>query len=346
MKRSHPLFYFSTVLLAFLVTGAAAAIEIVGAGASLPKSVYEKWGGSPIGDPSLHYHYQAVGSGDGVDLLIAGKVDFGASDRPLKSEELEKNNLVQFPAVIGAVVPVVNIEGVESGRLKLDGETLARIYLGKIAKWNDPEIAALNRDLKLPDANIAVIHRSDSSGSTFLFTNYLSKASADWRSAIGEGTKVSWKVGAGGLGNAAVTSYLHRLKNSIAYVDFHLVSQDNLSYVQLKSRDGQFVSPSVASVKTAAASAQWGKNPGFYEILTDQPGSSWPITGASFVLMHKVQDKPEVAQAVLKFFDWGYSNGMQAAEHLNFVSLPANTQQLVRAEWKSRIKDRKGNPVW
>ena len=340
---SHPLFYFSSVLLSFLVTGAA-AVEIVGAGASLPNPIYKTWGDSLGG--GLRLSYQAVGSGSGVDLLIARKVDFGASDRPLKPEELERNNLVQFPAVVGAVVPIVNIEGVEPGRLKLDVETLARIYLGKIAKWNDPAIAALNRDLKLPDANIAVIYRSDSSGSTFLFTNYLSKASAEWHSAMGEGTTVNWKTGTGGLGGSAVINYVERLKNSIGYVDFNQVVQHKLAYVQLKSRDGQFVSPSTESIKAAAANAQWGRNAGFYEILTHQQGGSWPISGASFVLMHKIQDNPQVAQAVLRFFDWSYINGEQAAEHLNFVALPANTQQLIRAEWKARIKDSKGNPIW
>jgi phosphate transport system substrate-binding protein len=344
MKKLHPLFYLSSVLLAFLVTGAAAAVEIVGAGASLPNPIYKKWGDSLGGD--LHLIYQSVGSGSGIDLLIAGKVDFGASDRPLKPEELEKNNLVQFPAVIGAVVPVVNIEGVAPGSLKLDGETLARIYLGKIAKWNDPAIAALNRDLKLPDANIAVIYRSDSSGSTFLFTNYLSKASSEWRSAMGEGNKVNWKTGTGGMGGSAVVSYVLRLKNSIGYVDLNQVAVNGLAHVLLKSRDGQFVSASMTSIKAAAANAQWGKTAGFYEILTDQQGGSWPITGASFVLMRKVQSKPAVAQAVLKFFDWSYSNGAMSAERLNFVAMPATTQQLVRAEWKASIKDGKGNPVW
>jgi phosphate transport system substrate-binding protein len=344
MEKVHSLISLSSILLAFLMTGTAAAVEIVGAGASLPDPIYKSWSNTHGGD--LHLVYQAVGSGSGVDLLIAGKVDFGASDRPMKPEELEKNNLVQFPAIIGAVVPVVNIEGIEPGRLKLDGETLAKIYLGKIAKWNDPAIVALNRDLKLPDANIAVIYRSDSSGSTFLLTNYLSKASAEWRNAMGEGTKVNWKTGTGGLGSTSVIGYVQRLKNSIGYVDFNHVVQNGLSHVQLKSRDGQFVSPSVNSIKAAAANAQWGKNAGFYEILTDQQGSSWPITGASFVLMHKVQNNPQVAQAVLKFFDWSYINGTLAAERLSFVSLPANTQQLIRAEWKNRIKDPKGNPVW
>lgn len=344
MKKFSSLFSLSSILLASLMAGSVAAVEIVGAGASMPNSIYTMWGDSHGGN--LRLSYQPVGSGSGVDLLLARKVDFGASDRPLKPEELEKHNLVQFPAIIGAVVPIVNIDGVEPGRLKLDGETLARIYLGKIAKWNDPAIVALNRDVRLPDANIAVIYRSDASGSSFLFTNYLSKASAEWRNTIGEGTTVNWRTGTGGLGSSAMISYVERLRNSIGYADFNQVAQRKLSYVQLKSRDGQFVSPSVASIKTAAANAQWDKNAGFHDILTDQQGSSWPITGASFVLMHKVQDNPEVAQAVLKFFDWSYSNGAQAAEHLNFVSLPANTQQLIRAEWKALIKDRSGNPVW
>ncbi len=331
------------MLLAFLTSGTA-AVEIVGAGASLPNPIYKTWGDSLGGD--LHLSYQAVGSGSGVDLLIARKVDFGASDRPLKPEELERNNLVQFPAVIGAVVPVVNIEGVEPGRLKLDGETLARIYLGKIARWNDPAIVALNRDLKLPDANIAVIYRSDSSGSTFLFTNYLSKASAEWHGAMGEGTTVNWKTGTGGLGSSSVISYVQRLKNSIGYVDFNKVAQHKLVYVQLKNRDGQFVVPSVESIKAAANNAQWGRNEGFYEILTHQQGASWPISGASFILMHKVQHDSQVAQAVLRFFDWSYNNGAMSAERLNFVALPANAQQLIRTEWKNRIRDSKGNPVY
>jgi phosphate transport system substrate-binding protein len=344
MKQKLCALISCSMVLSLLMTGTVAAVEIIGAGASLPNPIYKTWGDSHGGD--LRLVYQPVGSGTGIDLLIAGKVDFGASDRPMKPEELEKNNLVQFPAVIGAVVPVVNLEGVEPGRLKLDGETLAKIFLGKIAKWNDPAIAVLNRDLKLPDATIAVIYRSDASGSTFLFTNYLSKASAEWRNAMGEGTKVNWKTGTGGLGSSSVIGYVQRLKNSIGYVDFNQVAQNGLNHVQLKSRDGQFVSPSVASIKAAAANAQWGRNAGFYEILTDQQGGSWPITGASFVLMHKVQNNPQVAQAVLKFFDWSYSNGVQAAERLNFVSLPANTQQMIRAEWRTRIKDNKGNPVW
>lgn len=344
MKRLHALVYFSSILLASLMTGPVAAVEIVGAGASLPDPIYRMWGDSHGGN--LRLSYQPVGSGSGVDLLLARKVDFGASDRPLKPEELEKHNLVQFPAVIGAVVPIVNIDGVEPGRLKLDGETLARIYLGKIAKWNDPAIAALNRDLRLPDASIVVIYRADSSGSTFLFTNYLSKVSPEWHGTVGEGATVNWKTGTGGLGGSSVINYVERLKNSIGYVDFNQALQHKLAYVQLKNRDGQFVNPSMESIKAAAANAQWGRNAGFYEILTHQQGGSWPISGASFVLMHKVQHNPEVAQAVLKFFDWSYANGMQAAEHLNFVALPANTQQLIRAEWKAHIKDRSGNPVW
>ncbi len=342
--KLYPKFSFLPILLASLLSGAATAVEIVGAGASLPNPIYRTWGDSLGGD--LRLSYQAVGSGSGVDLLIARKVDFGASDRPLKPEELERNNLVQFPAVIGAVVPIVNIEGVEPGRLKLDGETLARIYLGKIARWNDPAIVALNRDLKLPDANISVIYRSDSSGSTFLFTNYLSKASAEWHSAMGEGTTVNWKAGTGGLGSSSVINYVERLKNSIGYVDFNQVAQHKLAYVQMKNRDGQFVSPSVESIKAAANNAQWGRNAGFYEILTHQQGASWPISGASFILMHKVQHNPDVAQAVLRFFDWSYNNGAASAERLNFVALPANTQQLIRTEWKNRIRDSKGNPVY
>ncbi len=343
MKKLHTLFY-SSMLLVSVMTGPASAVEIVGAGASMPDPIYTKWGESLGGD--LHLSYQPVGSGNGVELLIARKVDFGASDRPLKSEELEKHNLIQFPAIVGAVVPVVNIEGVERGMLRLDGETLARIFLGKITRWNDPAIAALNRDLKLPDANIAVVYRADSSGSTFLLTNYLSKVSGEWHSLMGEGNTVNWRIGTGALGSGSLINYVGRLKNSIGYVDFNQVARNKLSHVQLKNRDGQFISPSMDSIRAAAANAQWGKSAGFYEILTHQQGGSWPITGASFVLMHKVQHNPEVAQAVLRFFDWSYANGMHDAERLNFVSLPENAHQLIRAEWKNHIKDSKGNPVW
>src|SRR5512143_1063548 len=229
MKRLPMWFSFLLLLLPCMATGAAAALEITGAGATLPSSVYLSWGKSSIGDD---FRYEAVGSGNGIELLLAHEADFAASDEPMTPDELERKQLVQFPGVIGAVVPVVNVEGVGPGALKLDGETLARIYLGKIAKWNDPAIAALNRDLRLPDAAIAVIYRSDASGSTFIVTNYLSKVSAEWRNTMGEGKRVKWKTGTGGLGNSGAANYMHRLKNSIAYVDLSLVMAEKLSYVQ------------------------------------------------------------------------------------------------------------------
>lgn len=343
MMRLRPSICFSSVLLGFLLTGAVAAAEIFAAGASLPHPIYKRWADSLGGDQFLEY--QPIGSGSGTDLLLVGKVDFAASDRPMKPEELQRHQLMQFPTVVGGVIPVVNIPGIESGQLKLDGETLARIFLGRIAKWNDPAIATLNRDLKLPDENIAVIYRADRSGSTFMLTNYLSKVSPEWRRTVGEDCQVNWKTGTGAEGGKNVAIYVKRVKNSIGYVDFNQVVQNNLSPVQLKNRDGQFVTASVTTIKAAAANAQWGKNPGFYEVLTDQQGG-WPIAGATFVLMRKVQTRPEVAQAVLKFFDWGYSNGGTAAEQLNFVTLPADTHQLIRSEWKNHIRDTRGNAVW
>ncbi|MDO8414368.1 MAG: phosphate ABC transporter substrate-binding protein PstS, partial [Gallionellaceae bacterium] len=249
--------------------------------------------------------------------------------------------------VMGGVVPVVNINGIEPGKLKLDGKVLADIFLGKITKWNDPALVALNADLKLPEDDITVVHRSDGSGTSFIFTNYLSKVSPEWKTAVGEGTAVSWKVGTGGKGNEGVASYVQRIKNSIGYVEYAYALQNKMTYVQLKNRDGQFVKPDDSSFKAAAANANWEKAPGFYELLTDEPGKeSWPITGATFILMHKAQDKPETGKEVLKFFDWAYSNGAKMAEALDYVPMPDKVQQLVRAAWKNQIKDSNGKGIW
>jgi phosphate transport system substrate-binding protein len=239
------------------------------------------------------------------------------------------------------------VNGIDAGTLKLDGATLADIYLGKITKWNDPALVALNKDLKLPDENITVVHRSDGSGTSFIFTNYLSKVSAEWKSSVGEGTAVSWKAGTGGKGNEGVASYVQRIKNSIGYVEYAYALQNKMNHVQMKNHDGLFVQPESSAFQAAAAGAKWEKAPGFYEILTDEAGkNSWPISGATFILMHKVQEKPETGKEVLKFFDWAYDKGDKLASDLDYVPLPENVVKLIRAAWKTQLKDAAGKAVW
>ncbi len=332
---------------ALMAAGSALATNITGAGATFPYPLYAKWAEAYKAKSGIAANYQSIGSGGGIKQIIAKTVDFGASDMPLKPEELDKHGLMQFPAVMGGVVPVINVNGVEPGQLKLDGIVLANIFLGKVTKWNDPAIVALNAGVKLSDDTITVVRRSDGSGTTFIFTNYLSKVSDDWKSAIGEGTAVSWKVGIGGKGNEGVASYVQRLKNSIGYVEYAYALQNKMNAVQLKNREGQFVKPDDASFKAAAAGADWKNAPGFYEILTNEPGkASWPITGATFILMHKIQDKPESAKAVLSFFDWAYSSGNSMAADLHYVPMPDSVQKLVRAAWGKEIKGADGKALW
>jgi phosphate transport system substrate-binding protein len=336
-----------TAATAMAYAGVSQATDLTGAGATFPYPVYAKWADAYKTQTGIGLNYQSIGSGGGIKQIEANTVDFGASDMPLKPEDLEKNGLMQFPTVIGGDVPVINVNGIEAGKLKLDGATLANIYLGKITKWNDPAIAVLNKDLKLPDDDITVVHRSDGSGTTFIFTNYLSKVSPEWKANVGEGTSVSWKAGTGGKGNEGVASYVQRIKGSIGYVEYAYALQNKMNHVQMKNREGQFVQPSIESFKAAAAGAKWETAPGFYEILTDEPGSAtWPISGATFILMHKVQDKPETATAVLKFFDWAYEKGDKLATDLDYVTLPDNVVKLIRAAWKAQIKDAAGKAVW
>jgi len=333
--------------VALMSVGIAHASDITGAGATFPYPVYAKWAEAYKTQTNIGLNYQSIGSGGGIKQITAKTVDFGASDMPMKPEDLEKNGLMQFPTVVGGDVPVINVNGIEAGKLKLDGTTLANIFLGKITKWNDPAIAALNKDIKLPDDDITVVHRSDGSGTTFIFTNYLSKVSAEWKANVGEGTSVSWKTGTGGKGNEGVASYVQRIKGSIGYVEYAYALQNKMTYVQMKNRDGQFVLPSIDSFRAAAASAKWETAPGFYEILTDEPGSTtWPISGATFILVYKTQDKPESAKDVLKFFDWAYSNGSKLASDLDYVPLPDSVTKLIRAAWKSQIKSTDGKAIW
>jgi len=332
---------------ALLSVGAAYAGDITGAGATFPYPIYAKWAEAYKAKTDIGLNYQSIGSGGGIKQIDAKTVDFGASDMPLKPEDLEQKGLTQFPAVMGGVVLVVNINGVEAGKLKLDGKTLAAIYLGKITKWNDPAIVAMNSSMNLPNENITVVHRSDGSGTTFIFTNYLSKVSSDWKSVVGEGTSVSWKAGTGGKGNEGVASYVQRIRNSIGYVEYAYALQNKMTYTMMKNHDGEFVLPNSDSFKAAAAGAQWEKAPGFYEILTDEAGkNSWPIAGATFILMHKTQQKVANAEDVLKFFSWAYANGDSMAEALNYVPMPDKVVKLIEASWKKNIKDEHGKSVW
>lgn len=335
----------AAAVLAFAATaGTAFAQDVTGAGASFPAPIYAKWADAYNKATNVRINYQSVGSGAGIKQITAKTVDFGASDAPLKDDELAKSGMVQFPTVIGGVVPVVNIAGITPGQIKLTGAVLGDIFLGKITKWNDAAIAGLNPGVKLPDAAIAVVRRADGSGTTFLFTNYLSKVNAEWKTKVGEGTAVNWPTGAGGKGNEGVSAFVQRLPNSIGYVEYAYAKQNKMAHVQLKNLAGNFVSPDDATFKAAAAGAEWAKS--FYQVLTEQAGKdSWPITGATFILMHKAQDKPANATAALKFFDWAYNQGDKAAEDLEFVPLPASVKDLVRKQWADQIKDSAGKAV-
>ena len=336
-----------TATAAVAYAGASQATDITGAGSTFIYPIAAKWADTYKTQTGIGLNYQSIGSGGGIKQIEAKTVDFGASDMPLKPEDLDANGLMQFPTVIGGVVPVINVNGVDSGTLKLDGATLASIYLGKITKWNDPAIVALNKDIKLPDDDITVVHRSDGSGTTFIFTNYLSKVSADWKSSVGEGTAVSWKAGTGGKGNEGVASYVQRIKGSIGYVEYAYALQNKMNHVQMKNHDGNFVQPESSAFQAAAAGAKWDKAPGFYELLTDEAGkNSWPISGATFILMHKVQDKPETAKEVLKFFSWAYANGDQLASDLDYVPLPDNLVKMIHTAWEEKIKNAAGKAVW
>ena len=321
----------------------AFAQNVTGAGASFPAPLYAKWASDFAKATGTQVNYQSVGSGAGLKQIEAKTVDFGASDAPLKDEELQAKGLMQFPTVIGGVIPVVNITGIKPGELKLSGEVLGDIYLGKITKWNDPAIKALNGSLALPDAAIAPVRRADGSGTSFLFTNYLSKVNAEWKSKVGEGTAVNWPVGAGGKGNEGVAAFVNRLPNSIGYVEYAYVKQNKMTYAQLKNEAGSFVSPEDTAFKAAAAGADWNKS--FYQVLTNQPGAqSWPITGATFILMQKSQDKPANATTVLKFFDWAYKTGDKTADDLDYVPMPDAVKATIAKSW-GEIKDGSGKAI-
>ena len=321
----------------------SAAQGVTGAGASFPAPLYSKWAADYNKALNIKINYQSVGSGAGLRQIEAKTVDFGASDAPLKDDELAKKGLMQFPTVIGGVVPVINIKGIAPGQLKLTGQVLGDIYLGKISNWTDPAIKALNPSLALPDAAISPVRRADGSGTSFIFTNYLSKVNAEWKTKVGEGTAVNWPIGAGGKGNEGVAAFVGRLPNSIGYVEYAYVKQNKMTFAQLRNSAGVYVSPDDAAFKSAAAGAEWSKS--FYQILTEQPGKdSWPITGATFILMHKVQDKPAQAAIALKFFDWAYKNGDKTADELDYVAMPASVKLIIEKAWGD-IKDTGGKTV-
>ncbi len=323
--------------------GASFAQDITGAGASFPAPLYAKWADAYNKATGARVNYQSVGSGAGIKQIRAKTVDFGASDMPLKDEDLAKDGLVQFPTVIGGVVPVVNIKGIVPGQIKLTGQVLGDIYLGKITKWNDAALTALNPGVPLPDEAISVVRRADGSGTSFIFTNYLSKANPEWKAKVGEGTAVNWPTGAGGKGNEGVAAFVSRLPNSIGYVEYAYVKQNKMTYTQLKNQAGAFVSPDDVNFKAAAAGADWTKT--FYQVLTDQPGKdAWPLTGATFIMMHKSQDKPVQASNSLKFFEWGYGSGDKMAVDLEYVPLPDAVKALVRNQWAD-IKDPAGKAI-
>lgn len=343
MKLSAIRVLVAGVVAAGAFSSAFAQQEATGAGASFPAPLYSKWASDYNKATGVKINYQSVGSGAGLRQIEAKTVDFGASDAPLTDEDLNKKGLVQFPTVIGGVVPVVNIKGIAPGQIKLSGQVLGDIYLGKISNWSDPAIKALNPGVALPDASIAPVRRADGSGTSFIFTNYLSKVNAEWKSKVGEGTAVNWPTGAGGKGNEGVAAFVGRLPNSIGYVEYAYVKQNKMTYVQMQNAEGQFVSPDDSAFKAAAAGADWAKS--FYQILTNQPGKeSWPITGATFILMQKSQEKPVQAATSLKFFEWAYKTGDKTASDLDYVPMPDSVKETILKSWAA-IQDTSGKAI-
>jgi phosphate transport system substrate-binding protein len=338
----------TAAVIGLAVAQAANAAEMTGAGATFPYPIYAKWAEAYKAATGTSLNYQSIGSGGGINQINAKTVDFGASDKPLTAAELEKADLTQFPAIMGGVVMLVNLPGLEKGQMTLDGATIADIYLGKITKWNDPAIAKLNPGLKLADTDIAVVHRSDGSGTTFNFTDYLSKVSATWKDKVGEDTAVEWPVaGLGGKGNEGVAALAARTVGAIGYVEYAYALQNNLVFTKMLNKAGKTVSPTGETFQAAAKNADWKNAPGFYLILTDQPGDqSWPITASSFILMHKAQDKPANAKSVLDFFAWSFKNGAQMASALDYVAMPPNVVSLIEDSWKANIKDTSGKAIW
>lgn len=323
----------------------AQAVTINGAGATFPYPIYAQWAYQYEKLTGLKLNYQSIGSGGGIAQIKAKTVDFGASDAPMEVKELDEIGLIQFPMVVGGVVPVVNIKGIKSGQLRLTPQILTDLFLGKITKWNDQNIAKLNNDVKLPNQAITIVHRADASGTTWIFTNYLDKVSNQWHEKVGAGKAVAWPTGVGGKGNEGVAGYVQRVDGSIGYVEYAYALQNNLTYVLLANRTGKFVAPTIKTFQAAAANADWKNAPGYYRVLTDQPGDdSWPITGASFILMYKAQSDVQRAKSMLKFFDWCFRYGSKMAEDLHYVPIPLNVVDLVEKSWSEQLYVRQ--PLW
>ncbi|MDR3407473.1 MAG: phosphate ABC transporter substrate-binding protein PstS [Methylovirgula sp.] len=338
-----------TGLIAGAVLGAivaAQATDISGAGATFPYPIYSKWADAYKKETGDALNYQSIGSGGGIKQIEARTVTFGATDAPLKPADLDKNGLVQWPQVMGGIVPVVNLDGIAAGAIVLDGPTLAKIFMGEIKTWDDAAIAKLNPGLKLPSTAIAVVHRADGSGTTFNFTNYLTKVSPDWASKVGSATAVQWPAGIGAKGNEGVANNVIQTKGAIGYVEYAYAMQNKLTYTKLINSAGNVVAPMTASFEAAAANADWAHAPGFRLILTNQPGAdSWPITAATFILLPKQPKDIAAAKAALKFFAWAFEKGGPAAEALDYIPIPASVVELIKKTWASEIKDTDGKAL-
>jgi phosphate transport system substrate-binding protein len=342
---------FGTVVGAFVVgavfAASALAADISGAGATFPYPIYAKWAEAYQKKADVKLNYQSIGSGGGIKQIQASTVTFGASDKPLTADDLAKSDLVQFPMIIGGVVPVVNLPGIKPGALTIDGATLASIYLGEITKWDDAKIKALNPGVTLPSVAIATVHRADGSGTNFLFTTYLSDVSAKFKTDVGADASVEWPNGIGGKGNEGVASMTSQTSGAIGYVEYAYAKQNKMTYVKMKNKDGSVVAPEIKAFQAAAANADWSHANGYYLVLVNQPGKdSWPITGASFILMHKAAKDPAASLTALKFFDWAYKNGGDMAAELDYVPLPKNVIELVEKTWATSIKGADGKPIW
>jgi phosphate transport system substrate-binding protein len=325
----------------------AAALDISGAGATFPYPIYAKWADAYKKETGVGLNYQSIGSGGGIKQIQNKTVTFGASDMPLEPAQLTKDGMIQFPTVIGGDVPVVNLEGVKSGDLKLDGDTLAKIFLGQITKWDDAAIKKLNPNAKLPSQAIVVVHRSDGSGTTFIWTDYLSKVNAKWKMDVGANTSVEWPAGIGAKGNEGVANNVANTKGSIGYVEYAYAKQNNMTSVNMINKDGKSVAPNAAAFQAAGANADWEKADGFFLILTDQAGAtSWPIAGATFILIHKQPQDPAAAAEALKFFAWAYAKGGKMAEDLDYVPMPAPVVTAIQKVWAAQIKDASGKPIY
>ncbi|MGB0087557.1 MAG: phosphate ABC transporter substrate-binding protein PstS [Rhodomicrobiaceae bacterium] len=345
--RSIALAAATAAACSFAAIAPVSAADISGAGATFPYPIYSKWADAYKKETGFRLNYQSIGSGGGIKQITARTVTFGASDMPLQAPELEKIGCIQFPTVMGGIVPVVNLDGISSNDLTIDGPTLARIYLGEIKTWDDPALKKLNPNAKLPSQAIALVHRSDGSGTTFIFTNYLSKVSLDWKSSVGSNTSVEWPAGIGAKGNEGVANNVAQTKGAIGYVETAYAKQNKLTTMKMINKDGKVVAATPEAIMSSASRADWANAPGFYMILTDEPGAaSWPIAGATFILVPTEPKDPAATKEALKFFEWAYKNGDEMAGSLDYIPMPDNVVELIKKTWSEKIKDSKGNPVF